>query len=116
DCLLEPERIRELGAHVLECVAPARDPLQDVPDAEPAPASSQYVPLLPEAADMFAERHRRRQHVAGGLELGRDGHVVAIDVTAMAPTVSDVERAVREPHPDPGDTDDRSEERRVGKE
>ena len=73
DRALERERIGQLGAHVLECVAAARNLLEDVANAQPPAVSAQDVSLLAESADALDERYRRRQHVPRRLELGDDG-------------------------------------------
>ena len=96
DCLLEPKRIGELGSHVFEGVASARDFLEDVANTQASPVPPQDVPLLSKPADPFAQRHRRGQDAAGRIDLGQHGHVVALDVLAIAPPTSHAERAIRE--------------------
>jgi hypothetical protein len=46
------------------------------------------------------------------MELGHDGHVVTLDMLAVAPPTPDPERPVREADPDPGDADDQEQTRR----
>src|SRR5439155_8520452 len=83
--------------------------LEDVANAQTPPVPPEDVPLLAESADPLTERHGGRQDLSGRMELRHDGHVVTLDVLAIAPPTLDLERPVREADPGPGNADDQEQ-------
>src|SRR5439155_9010818 len=109
---LEPERVAELGAHLLEGVAPAGDALQDVASAEVPAVAPQGVALLTESTDALDEGERGGKYRPDRLQLHDDRDVVTLQVLAVSPAAAGEERPIGQPYPDPGDRGDEQQPRR----